>query len=518
MRRFGGTVLLTLLAGAASAFAQAPSPSSPSPGGGATAVVLPASGRNNQGGSVGAAEQPVPGTTTSVNTLNPSVQISGPYSGSTRSTTAMPFSGRLSLQEALQRGLTYNLGAATLAQTVRQTGAQVTVARSALLPNISGSLSETEEQSDLAALGLHINIPIPGFNFPTIVGPFNYFALQASLSQTVVNLTSLRNLGSAQATARAGQYSLQDARDLITLAVGGSYLQVQAAQARLDAAQAQLDTADAVFHRSTQQQEQGVLAQLNVDQSQIQTFTQQQQIITLRNDLAKQKINLARLTGLPPTADYQLTDSFPFSPAPDQSVDAAVAQAEQQRADLKAAQAQVEAAEKAVAAARAERLPSVAVSGDYEIIGVNPAQSHGAFTAVGTISIPLWQGGRTAGDIGQAEAVLAQRQAELDDTRGQIEAEVREARLDLDAAAGQVEVARRNLQVAQEALEMTRARMEAGVINTLEVVQAQQTVASAELDLVNSVFAHNLAKLSLARGLGRAIDQLPGLLKPQTAP
>jgi outer membrane protein TolC len=293
---------------------------------------------------------------------------------------------------------------------------------------------------------------------------------------------------------------------------------VLAAQARVDAAQAQLDTANAVFHQSTEQHREGVLAQLNVDQNQVRTLTQQQQIITLRNDLAKQKINLARLTGLAPNAGYELTDNFPFRAAPVQSVDAAVAQAEQQRADLKAAQSQVDAAAKALSAARAERLPSASVSGDYEVIGTNPAQSHGAFTVVGTLSIPLWQGGRTAGDIAQAEAVLAQRRAELDDTRGQIEAEVRQAYLDLEAAAGQVEVARKNLQVSQETLEMTRARMEAGVINTVEVVQAQQTVSSAQLDLIDSVFAHNLAKLSLARALGHAGEQLPGLLQPQAGP
>jgi outer membrane protein TolC len=55
------------------------------------------------------------------------------------------------------------------------------------------------------------------------------------------------------------------------------------------------------------------------------------------------------------------------------------------------------------------------------------------------------------------------------------------------------------------------------VINTLEVVQAQQTVASAQLDLIDSVFAHNLAKLSLARALGHTAEQLPSLLKPQAA-
>jgi outer membrane protein TolC len=257
------------------------------------------------------------------------------------------------------------------------------------------------------------------------------------------------------------------------------------------------------------------LGRLNVDQSQVQTLTQQQQIITLRNDLAKQKINLARLTGLPPNPDYELTDSFPFSPAPVETVGGALARAEQQRADLKAAKSQVEAAAKALTAARAERLPSLSLSGYYEVIGTNPAESHGAFSVVGTLNIPIWQGGKMSADIAQAQAVLAQRQAELEDTRGQIEAEIREALLDLEAAAGQVEVARKNLQVAQETLEMARARMEAGVINTVEVVQAQQTVSSAQLDLINSVFAHNLAKLSLARDMGHASEQLPSLLKPQ---
>jgi len=505
-----GIILALIFLGAASGLAQGPAVSGPPP----SATILPASGRNNQG-SVGAAEQPVSGTTTSVNTLNPSVQISGPYSGSVRSTTAIPFLGKLSLEEALKRALAYNLGAVGLTQTARQTSAQVRTARSALLPNINGSLSETVEQTDLAAFGLRISLPFPGVRIPTVAGPFNYFALQASLSQMVANMTSIDNYRAAKATARASQYSLEDARDMVTLAVGGAYLQALAAQARVDSAQAQLNTANAVFHQSSEQHQNGVLGRLNVDQSQVQTLTGQQRVITLKNDLAKQKINLARLTGLPPNADYQLTDSFPFSPAPVESVTDALARAQQQRADLKAAQSHVEAAAKALAAARAERLPSASVNGYYEAIGTNPAQSHGAFSVAGTLNIPIWQGGKVAGDIAQAEAVLAQRQAELEDTRGQIEAEVREAYLDLEAADGQVEVARKNLQLAQETLEMARARMEAGVINTVEVVQAQQTVSGAELDVINSVFAHNLAKLSLARDLGHASEQLPTLLKPR---
>jgi len=489
--------------------AQSPAPS----GGGSqpSAIQLPASGRNNQGGSVNAAEQSVAGTTSSVNTLNPTVQVSGPYSGSMRSTTAMPFSGKLSLANALERGLAFNLGAVGVAHTASQNAAQVRVTRSALLPNLSASLNETVQQTDLAALGLHVSTPF--FAIPQVAGPFNYYNLQASLSQSIANLTSINNYRAARATARAGQYSTEDARDLVTLAVGGAYLQVLAAQARLEAAQAQLDTANAVFHQSSEQHGQGVLGKLNVDQSQVRALSQQQQVITLRNDLAKKKIALARLVGLAPNADYQLTDAFAYSPAPVGTVEEAVAQAGRDRADLKAAQAQVEAATKALAAARSERLPSLSVSGSYETIGVNPAQSHGAFTAVGTLNIPLWQGGRTEGDIAQAKTVLAQRRAELEDTRGQIEAEVRQVYLDLEAAAGQVAVAKQNAQVAQETLEMTQARMQAGVVNTLEVVQAQQTVAMAQLDLIDAIFAHNLAKLSLARALGHAPERVGKLLE-----
>jgi len=506
-----GIILVFLAACAVSGFAQGPAISSPPP----SATILPASGRNNQGGSVSSTEQPVAGTTTSVNTLNPSVAISGPYSGSVRSTSAIPFTGKLSLDEALKRALAYNLGAVGLTQTVRQNSAQVKTALSALLPNLNSSLSETVEQTDLAAFGLRISIPFPGVKIPTVAGPFNFFALQASLSQTVANLTAVDNYRAAKATARASQFSLEDARDMVTLAVGGAYLQVLAAEARVDAAQANLNTANAIFRQSSEQHQSGVLGRLNVDQSQLQTLAQQQQLITLRNDVAKQKINLARLTGIDPNSDYQLTDSFPFTPAPVESLNGAIVKAEQQRADLKAARAQVEAAAKSLAAARAERLPSASVNGYYEVIGTNPAQSHGAFSVVGTVSMPIWQGGKTEASIAQAQAVLAQRKAELDDTRGQIEAGVREAYLDLEAAAGQVALARQNLKVAQETLEMARARMEAGVINTVEVVQAQQTVSSAQLDVTNSVFAHNLAKLTLARAIGHAAEQLPSLLKPQ---
>lgn len=194
-------------------------------------------------------------------------------------------------------------------------------------------------------------------------------------------------------------------------------------------------------------------------------------------------------------------------------MDEALKQAFAQRSDLKSAAAQVRAAERARSAARAERLPSLSLSADYGAIGENPTNAHGTFSVTGSLKFPIWQSGRIEGDIEQADAALAQRQAELEDLRGRVESDVRNAYLDLDAARGQVELSRDNLQVTRENLELTRQRYDAGVADNVDVVQSQESVASADLDYINSVFAHNVAKLSLARAIGQAESSWPQFLE-----
>jgi len=506
-------VLVLLLLFAPAGFAQTPSSSAQAPP--TQAAQLPLSGRNPQGGSVTATQTAIPGTTNSINTINPTVQVQGPYAGSTSSVTKLPFSGRLSLREAVDRALEFNLGAVGLSQSVQQARGQSKIARSALLPNLNASLSETVQQTNLQALGVHFDLPIPGFSPLTIVGPFNFFDLRASLSQTVFDLTARNNYRASKDLVRANELSVDDARDLIVLAVGGTYLQVIAAKARIDAARAQLITAEALFKQASEQRAAGVVAQIDLNRSQIQLLTQQQRLVSLENDYSKLKIALARLAGLPANEQYEISDAVPFAEAPPLSLAEALQQAFAQRADLKAAQAQVDAANRVHSAARAERLPSFAVRADYGVIGTNPSQAHGTFAVMGTVRVPIWQGGRTKGETEVAEAARSQRRAELEDLKGRVESEVRNAYLDLQAAASQVEVARTNIQVATQNLELTRQKFDAGISDNVEVVQSQEALSTANTDYINSVFAHNLAKLSLARAIGRASEALPRFLKLQ---
>jgi outer membrane protein TolC len=489
------------------AYGQLPQPAAPSAG--TQAVQLPLSGRSGQAGGVVVNQTAIPGVTTSVNTLSTNVQVQGPYSGSVTGRAADLTGGKLTLKEAIRRGLEYNLGSIGMNQALRQSRGQSRVARSGLLPSISANLRENVQQTNLAAFGFSL----PGR--PSVVGPFNYFDLRATLNQTVLDFTTLHNYRASKANTDAAEMSARDARDLVVFAVSGAYLQVIAAQARINSVRSQIDTAKAMFSQMQQQRSVGVVAQIDVNRSQVELQTQQQRLVSLQNDLAKQKINLARIIGLPPAANIDVADDIPFAPAPELTVDQALQQARENRSDLKAAEAQVHAAELARSAARAERLPSLAFSADYGAIGANPSNSHGTFTVVGSLRVPIWQGGRTEGSIMQAEAALGQRRAELEDLRGRIEADLRSAFLDLGSAQSQIEVARNNQELARETLRLTRERFDAGITTTVEVVQAQQSVSAADLDYITSVFAHNVAKISLARAVGKAEENVARFLQVQ---
>jgi outer membrane protein TolC len=497
-RPFSWLALVLTMICVATVFAQQPQGT---PTGGITlANPISLSGRTAQNGSVTPQQSAVPGTTQSVNTLNATVSIQGPYAQSVLS--GKPLEGKLSLREAVQRGIVYNLGAIGLNNGAMQAHGQMRVARSSLLPNVNGSFREVDQQSDLAAQGLRLPI------IPAIVGPYNYFDLRATLNQSVADLAAWNNYRSAQENLKAAQMAQRDAKDLVVLAVGGAYLQVIAAQARVESAKAQVATAKAVYDQTNQRRQVGLNAQIDVNRNLVEYQTQQQRLTTLQNDFAKQKINLLRIIGLPASTPFELADSVPFSTPPAVSFEDAVHQALEARPDVKSAEASYKSAQRTHSAAKSERLPSLAVEGDYGLIGTNPSQSHGTFSVTGTVRFPIWQGGRTEGDIEEATASLNQRSAELSEVRGRVESDVRNAFLDLDAATSQLQVAESNRKVAQESLDLTRQRLEAGIADSVEVTQAQETAATAELDYITSLLSHNLAKLSLAKALGNPEEKL----------
>ena len=118
--------------------------------------------------------------------------------------------------------------------------------------------------------------------------------------------------------------------------------------------------------------------------------------------------------------------------------------------------------------------------------------------------MPIFRGTRVRADTLEADALLQQRQAELADLDGRIDEQVRTAFLNLGSSSELVAVAQSNIDLANQTLVQAQDRFAAGVANNLDVVQAQESVAFASQSYIASLYAHNLAKISLAQAIGIA--------------
>jgi outer membrane protein TolC len=496
-----------LLSWAAAGVAQVAAPPAPT----TRPLDLPPGGNVSPAGSVSVQQS---ASAVGANTVNSAVPIGGNLQGSVPGPKAPAGPVTLKLTDAVRRGLESNLGVISADNSSAIARAQRIQTLSALLPNISANASESENQVNLAAYGFKFNVPPSlGFSIPSVVGPFGYTQLQGQLSQTVLDPVARQNWKASKELEAAVRLSAKDARELVVLAVASGYLQTVATAARVESQRAQVAGAQAVYDQAQVRKTAGTNARIDVMRTLVELQTQKQRLNALESDWRKQKIALARAIGVPLDRDLTLAEPLTAGDTGIPEAGAAIGQALQNRLDLQAATAQVRAAERALGAARDERLPSVTFNGDYGVSGPDPAHTHGVFSVTGAVNVPIWTGGRTRGDILQAEAELRQRRAELADQRGRVEQDVRTSLIELETAAGQRELSESNRTYAAETLREARDRLRLGVATTVEVVQAQEQVAGAESDYVSSLLSFDLARLSLARAVGDAELTVPDLLK-----
>jgi outer membrane protein TolC len=421
-----------------------------------------------------------------------------PFAGSIPQGQATGETIDLTVEDALDRGLKYNLGLYFAARATEQSRAAHLRALSDILPVANGSFSEEEQK---------LNLKQFGFTFPGIpgsVGPFGLTDMRATGSWNVIDLHSFNNIQAATQNVKAAQFTYRDARDTVVLAVGANYLLTIAQESRVTATEAELKTAQALYQLAVDQETAGLAPNIDTLRAQVQLQAQQEAVIEAQNDLEKQRIALARAIGLPVQQKFRLVNRVPYHPLPEMDEEHAYARALESRPDYQAALSSLRAAQLSREAAWKQRLPSIGLTGEYGVLGTTPDAMAPNWAAAATLRIPIFQGGKVEADVQQAEAILKQRQAQVDNLRGRIEQDVQDALLDLRAAARQVDVAKLGLDLAQRALGQSQDRFAAGVTNNVEVVQAQQQLASANERYIASLYAHNIAKVLLARAIGNA--------------
>lgn len=451
----------------------------------------------------------------------PSVTLPGsqnPFLGSAPEEKATAEVLQIDYKDAIDRGLRNNLGLLLAGDQTETARGERWKELSALLPDIEGHVQENVQTQSLAALGFNKLLPLfasPGGSesIPRVVPAFNYFDARVSLTQSLFNFRNLEKERAALENVKAAKLTYKDAREMVVLAVGNAYLQSIASAARVETTEAQVKNAQALYDKAADQLKAGLTPAIDALRSQVELQTRQQQLIVARNNLAKANLSMSRIIGLPLGQKFVLTEKAPYKSLTPLPIETYLEHAYTSRADYQAAAAQVRSAELSKRAASAGRYPTLELNANLGDIGVTPSQSNGTWQVNGGLNIPIFAGNKVHSDVLEADAQLKQVRAQLGDLRGRIDYEVRSALLDLNAASEQVEVARSSVDLAEQALAQSQDRFTAGVADNLEVVQAQESVASAHESYIQSLYAHNLAKVELAYAIGDAEQGVRRFLK-----
>jgi outer membrane protein TolC len=439
---------------------------------------------------------------------NPS-SAANPFYGSVTLHPATDETLQLSLDEAVRRGFENNLGLREAESGETLVKGEKNEALQEFLPTISVSGGTGVFQHDLAAQGFGpgtvgkfasiLGLKAAGFNPITkddlTQGQINY-------TQTLFSGPVIAGWRAAGAAERAAHFAKMSARGEVVQQVAGAYLHAIAAASEVDQANA-LEQADRVlFDQAHAAHEAGTAANLDELRARVQLQAQQQAVIAAQNALDKDLILLKREIGVDPGQKIVLTDAAPYSDLAAQTPEEVRAVAYKNRQDYQNLQNQLVEVKAIHAVYRYQRLPTLTFNGYWGVDKVNGTPSHGTFAAIGSLNLPLFREAKLRGDEETAAAQLSSVNAQLEDLRGHIDQQVRSALLDVDASGKLVEVARSNVELATRALSDETDRVNAGVDDNLPLVDAQATLASAQSNLIESLYQYNLSKLALARSAG----------------
>jgi outer membrane protein TolC len=415
----------------------------------------------------------------------------------------------LTLGDAVQRGLEQNLSAILEEQQLRGSDSLRLEALSELLPHVNASVGQSEQKISTAAFGF----TFPGI--PAVIGPFGVFDSRIGVSTPLFDARAIGGYRAGKAIVRAGQADMRDVRETIVLAVGTLYLQAEADAARVESTRAQVATAEALVSLASDQKASGIVAGIDVVRQQVELQAARARLIVAENQYAKRKLSLARAIGLPAGQAFTLASATTFLAAPPMTIDQAVAEANASRQDLKAAQARVEAARFTRQAQAASQLPSLHLDADVGAVGHSLSTTDKVYSVAASVHVPVFEGGRTRARVQRADSELKQREAELADLSAGVRYDVSAALLDVQAADNGVGVAESGRTLAHQELDQAQDRFRAGVASTLELVEAQESVARATELYIASVYAHAVAKGTLTRALGQVEQRFVALVGGQ---
>jgi len=404
---------------------------------------------------------------------------------------------RLTLKEAVGLALKKNLSVRVAGTQVNELEGTRERRLASLFPRVSADSLANRQNLNLKALGFSI----PSIPIPTVVGPFNRYDFRVSANQALIDREAYHNWKASEKQAQASRLSYQDMRDLVVREAAGLYLDAQVAAAQVEAAESRMTTSQALEKLARDQHDQGLATAVDMVRAQVQLARDRQNLLVARNAYQTSLLALARFLGLSLGTPLEIAERLQFHRVQAPDIGPALHTALEARSDYRSLITQRESLLEQQKASRARYLPKLSINGDYGALGRTFGSMAGIGQIQGTLTFTVFDRDRT-GEQKEIESRVQRLSEQIDDLARGIEQDLRKALLDLESAESQVTVAEVAFNLARRELALAQDRFHNGVTDNIEVVTAQDTLASAQEDRIVALARHADAGMALARALG----------------
>lgn len=410
----------------------------------------------------------------------------------------------LTLADAIRLGLDPRHRAALALAESNRSRAELSArqTRAAMLPSVDIRATGGEQTRNLATLGIGSLGTGPANLNPS----FTSFDTRAAVNATLLDLSARKTHEAARRDIARTADDLESERHAVAAQIARVYYDALRANERIALLTANLALSRELEDAARIRLAAGTVTSVDLLRARAQTASDNSALTAAKFEAEKAELTLRRWIGLPLEGELRLqrpatSDALPDNPA------AIIPLAESHRPDLASQQKREQVAALRVTAARRKFLPTISGSADYGPNGLTPANTANTRSLSLSLNIPVFDGGHRRADLSQAELVLRDEETRTRDLRRQIHLDVILAHRSVTSARTRSDLTKAELDLAEQQLTQSRARLSAGLGLELDLADAQTRLIRARDSRDAASHQLDLARLDLLIAAG----QLQGL-------
>ncbi len=431
----------------------------------------------------------------------------------------------LNLEQSLQIAKQSNLTILAAEQKLKSAEAQISVARSALMPRISANGNYTYfkdvQKSVIQAEG-GFGFPIPGeemddMSTPSVDNESELIELEFGAHHNIQGTVSLSqpvfawgryyyNYQAAKLGYEAAQKELTAAYEKLRLNVYEAFYRVLIAQEFVKVAEQSVELVEKQLGIAQTSLDAGAATNFDVLRAKVQLANAKSQVIRAKNGVKIAKNAYKTLLNLPLADDISVEGSFEI-PEVKIKLDELIKQALEKRPEITRSQLNEQAGQKQLSVAKTRNLPDFAFFSNYQISHSERLTEMNRIWSLGLqINIPIFDGFASRAAVKQSESVLKQLQIGTEQVMSIVETEVRNAYLALLEAKTLIDVQRETVAQAQESVRIATIRFENGMITTVELTDTQLALIQSKVNRLQAQHDYVIGLARLEKAIGQKIQ------------